>query len=61
MLWPGGNVCKAFITAQTGLLQEINRILQSLTVNACLCILVKLILEVVNFEKETLKNLIMNS
>lgn len=61
MLWPGGNVCNAFITAQTGFLQEINRILQSLTVNACLCILVKLILEVVNFEKETLKNLIMNS
>lgn len=52
MLWPGGNVCKAFITAQTGLLQEINRILQSLTVNACLCILVKLILEVVNLRKK---------
>lgn len=52
MLWPGGNVCNAFITAQTGLLQEINRILQSLTVNACLCILVKLILEVVNLRKK---------
>lgn len=52
MLWPGGNVFNAFITAQTGLLQEINRILQSLTVNACLCILVKLILEVVNLRKK---------